>query len=1126
MIRRGCCFNFKKSAMSLAVFLSLVFYLFTSSPASAQVTGATLSGTVTDPSGSVIAGAEVAIKNLGTGIVRTLKTDSAGLYSAPNLIPGTYEVAVTAPGFSRTVQSNLTLSVGQEQSLNLAMKVGESTQTVTVEESAPTVELTSATLSAQVNATTVRELPLNGRDWTQLATLEPGVTTVRTQASTSSPTTNRANRGFGNQLTNSGHSPYENSYRVNGININDYTNGSPGSVIGANLGTDAIQEFSVLTTDYTAEYGRTSGAIINSVMKSGSNEFHGTLFGFLRNASLDSKNYFDSKTKPIPPFERYQYGGAFGGPILRDKTFFFVSYEGVEQHRSNTTKVIVPSAQARAGTFCTPNNTTPVTYTCTNDGVSTAVQPYLNFWPVAPAGAVLSPDGNTDTFTTNGLLNLKENYATAKVDHHFSDSDTMSASWMFDRGPYTQPDPLLNVISSLFSLREMIGIEETHIFSPTLVNTARVGYNRSHGINGGVVAAINPIAGDTSLGDRPGIPAPIIAFGSGGITPTASVGSASQNLLVSNSFQFYDDAFWTKGNHSLKFGIAVERIQFNAVTLQRPNGQFTFNDFGQFLLDHPSKVQELAPGNVFGVGSRNTALGFYAQDDWKVKPNLSFNIGLRYEPVTLPTEASNRFQVLTSLSPSVISTELPTPVQTLWSGNPSLKNFEPRLGFSWDPFKDGKTAVRGGFGLFDLLPIPWTYTQTLPAQFPFTFQVSANNLAQGDFPVVTSTSLANPSSFNVVYVPQNPGQAYAMNWNLNVQRQVTSSLTVTLGYVGSRSIHLPDLPDNINYQLPTLTSAGYLFPTNAGAPKAANVPKLDSKVGSMRARLWDNEGWYHGLQLGVTRQLSHGLQLQGSYTWSKCEDTGSNMAFNDPFQNSVPDYFYFDHRLTKGLCDYNIGQSGVVSFIYSIPSIGSKSGFESKIFGGWQVGAIITAQTGSPFTPVIGGDPYVRAQGDTNVAYPDLVPGCNPVNSNWKASGLQYLNTNCFTVPMATPAIAVLCQPFGYRAAGTNGASDLGSAGTPGTCANLIGNLGRNQIVGPGLFDMDFSVFKNLRVTERITTQFRVEMFNVLNHASFLPPLDNEAVLSTGGSVAGNAGVIDTTSTDPRQIQFGLKINF
>jgi hypothetical protein len=1118
-----------KAELVTIAFLALVMSLFTSSSASAQAVGATLSGTVTDASGAVISGAEISIKDLGTGVTRTLTSDSAGYYSAPNLLPGSYSITTTATGFSTNLQSGITLSVGAQQQLNISMKVGEASQTVTVVESAPTVELTSATLSAQVDANTVRELPLNGRDWTQLATLEPGVSTVRVQASTSSPTTNRANRGFGNQLTDSGHSPYENNYRVNGISINDYTNGSPGSVIGANLGTDAIQEFSVLTTDYTAEYGRSSGAIINSITKSGANQLHGTVFGFLRNARLDAKNYFDPKNAPIPPFQRYQYGGAIGGPIMKDKTFFFGAYEGVQQQRSNTTSVTVPSAAARAGTFCTPNNTNPVTFTCNNVGVASEVQPYLGFWPTAPANTPTSADGNTQTFATNGLLKLKENYASARVDHHFSQNDTLSGSWLFDRGPYTQPDPLLNVTSSLFSFRQMYGIEETHVFSPTLVNTARFGYSRSHGINGGIVGAIDPIAADTTLGVRSGLPSPIITFGSGGITSTSSVGSASQNLLVSNSFQFYDDAFLTKGTHSLKFGIAVERIQFNAATRQRPNGQFTFNDFGQFLQDIPSKVQELAPGNAYEVGSRQTAFGFYAQDDWRAKSNLSVNIGLRYEPVTLPSEASNRFAVLTSLSPTATT----TPVNTLWSHNQTLKNFEPRLGFSWDPFKDGKTAVRGGFGIFNILPIPWTYTQTLPAQFPFTLQVSASGLSgpsaacpNGDFPVVCSKPINLPSSFNSVYVPQSPGAAYAMNWNMNFQREITSSLTVTLGYVGSRSVHLPDLPDNINYQLPTLTSAGYLFPINAGAPKVPNVPKLDTNVGSMRARLWDNDGWYHGLQTGITKKLSFGLQLQGSYSWSKCEDTGSNMAFNDPFQNSVPDYYYFDHRLTKGLCDFNISQSGVVSFIYTIPTVGSKTGWRSKILGGWQVGSILSVQTGSPFTPVIGGDPYVRAQGDTNVAYPDIVSGCNPVNPNWKANGLQYLNTTCFTVPLQTPAIAGQCQTFGYRAPGTKNSADPGSPGTPGTCANLIGDLGRNQVVGPNLFDMDFSVFKNLRLTERITTQFRVEMFNVLNHPSFLPPLDNEAVLSTGGGVAGNAGIIDQTSTDSRQIQFGMKINF
>jgi hypothetical protein len=1087
----------------VALFI-LIVGIFFSIPAKAQVTGATLSGTITDPSGSVIAGAEVSIKNTGTGIVRTVTTDSAGLFSVPNLDPGTYEVAISSPGFNKAVQSNLTLSVGQQQTLNIALKVGEATQTVTVNESAPSVELTSATLSAQVDATTVRELPLNGRDWTQLATLEPGVATVRVQASTSSPTTNRANRGFGNQLTDSGHSPYENSYRQDGININDYTNGSPGSVIGANLGTDAIEEFSVLTTDYTAEYGRTSGAIVNSILKSGTNQYHGTLFGFLRNASLDAKNYFDSASSPIPPFQRYQYGGAFGGPIIKDKTFFFVSYEGVQQQLSNTVTITVPSASARASAV-------------------PQVQPYLGFWPIAPSTATPSLNGATDSFPTNGLLKLKENYATAKVDHHFSDRDSASASWMFDRGPYTQPDPLLNVTTSLFSEREMVALQETHTFSSTFVNTARFGFNRSQGINGGVVSAINPIAADTTLGDRPGIAAPIINISNGDVTPTASVGSATQNLLASNSFQFYDDAFWTKGNHSFKFGASIERIQFNASTLQRPNGQFTFNSLQAFLqLNQTFKVQELEPGNAFEVGSRSTAFGFYAQDDWKLKPNFSINLGLRYEPVTLPTEASNRFAVLTSLDPSVIGNELTTPVKTLWSGNSSLKNFEPRVGFSWDPFKDGKTAVRGGFGMFDILPLPWTYTQTLPAQTPFTTQVSASGLVgpvagatqgcpNGDFPIVC-TKVFSANTANVVYVPQNPPQAYAMNWNLNVQRQVTSTLTVTVGYVGSRSIHLPDLPDNINYQVPTLTSAGYMFQANG-------VPPLDNKVGGIRARLWDNEGWYQGLQVGVTKNLSHGLQLQGSFAWSKCEDTGSNMAFNDPFQNSLPDYFYFNHSLTKGLCDFNIGKSGVVSFIYTIPTIGKDSKLRSTILGGWQVGAIVTAQSGSPFTPVFGGDPYNRQFGDTNQGYVNLVPGCNPVNSNWKSNGLHYLNTNCFALPTVPQSMASLCTANSF------GIPTPSSGPVP--CQNLIGNLGRNQLVGPGLFDMDFSIFKNFRVTERITTQFRVEMFNVLNHPSFLPPLNQEAVLnSSDGSVPQRAGVLDTTSTDPRQIQFGLKVNF
>jgi hypothetical protein len=734
--------------------------------------------------------------------------------------------------------------------------------------------------------------------------------------------------------------------------------------------------------------------------------------------------------------------------------------------------------------------------------------PYLGFWPVAPADAITSLNGDTQTFTTNGLLKLKENYASARVDHHISDSDTLSGTWLFDRGPYTQPDPLLNVLSGLFSFRQMYGIEETHIFSPTLVNTARFGFNRSHGINGQVVTALTPIAGDLTLGVRPGIAAPIIS--GTGLTATNSVGSASQNLLVSNSFQFYDDAFWTHGKHSLKFGIAVERIQFNLATLQRPNGNFTFSGLRSFLTDTPTSVQELSPTNAFEVGARQTAFGFYAQDDWRTTSNLTITFGLRYEPVTLPGEASGRYQVLANLTDTAT-----TAVPHLWSHNQSLKNFEPRVGFSWDPFGSGKTAIRGGFGVFDILPIPWTYTQTLGGNFPFALQASAGGLTTGDFPIVTSKSLTTPTALGVVYVPQNPPRAYAMNWNLNIQREITPNLSLTVGYVGSRSVHLPDLVDNMNWALPTATSAGYLFPASG------TDPKLNSNFGGIRGRLWDNDGWYDGLQIGVTKKLSHGLQLQGSYTYSKCLDTGSNLAFNDPFQNSLADYMYFDHSVTKGYCDYNTSDSGVVSFIYTIPTIGGKtSGFESALLGGWQLGGIITAQTGSPFTPVINGEPFGKASGTANEDYVSVLSGCNPINSNWKAQGLQYLNLSCFTPPTAPAAMAAQCVPNSFASAGV--AAPTGQV----YCKNLFGNVGRNQIVGPNLFDLDFSIFKNLKMTERISTQFRVEMFNILNHPSFFVPFGNEALFNANGSGVNNAGKIDTTSTDSREIQFGMKIMF
>ncbi|MGH9734196.1 MAG: carboxypeptidase regulatory-like domain-containing protein [Candidatus Acidiferrales bacterium] len=397
-----------------------------------QVVGATLSGTVADSSGAVIPGAQITIKNNATNVTRVVVSDKSGFYTAPNLAAGSYDVSSSAAGFPTLVRKDITLTVGGAQVLDITLQVGQVTQTVQVTGGAPTVQLASSTISAEVNSTTMRQLPLNGRDWTQLATLQPGVTASRTQASANA-SANRGNRGFGNELTDDGHRPAENNYRVDGININDYINSAPGSVLGLNLGVDAIEEFSVLTDNYGAEYGRGSGAIINAITRSGTNEFHGDAYWFLRDEDFDARNFFDPAH--IPPFHRNDFGFSAGAPIVKNKTFIFGNFEGVRQSLSSTFKDIVPSQDARNGIIHNSDGTT------TNIAVDPAVQPYLAFWPEPLPSNLIAP-GNTGFVTLAGLSTASENYATLKVDHHISDSDSLSGSYFFDRNPVDSPDAL------------------------------------------------------------------------------------------------------------------------------------------------------------------------------------------------------------------------------------------------------------------------------------------------------------------------------------------------------------------------------------------------------------------------------------------------------------------------------------------------------------------------------------------------------------------------------------------------------------------------------------------------------------------------------------------------------------
>src|SRR6266852_5342012 len=597
-------------------------------PASAQVAGATLSGLVTDEQGGPVAGATVSIKNVGTGVVHEAPTNTDGLYAAPNLLPGSYEVTVSGKGFRTLVQKGITLNVGAQQALNFSLKLGSLSQVIEVNAAPPDIQTTTSTISETVDSRTMRELPLNGRDWTSLATLEPGVSSIPNQVGTGF-SANKGNRGFGNQLSNSGHRANENTYRVNGVSINDYSNGSPGGASGLNLGVDGIQEFSVLTSNYTAEYGRTSGAVINAITKSGTNELHGTVFIFDRDKIFDAKNYFDP-AGPIPSFRRVQFGASGGTAIVKDKTFVYGTYEGVRQNKPGSQAIHVPTDAERA--LAVP-----------------AVAPYLKLWPEAPAGTPVDANGITQTFDVALPSISNENYFTTRVDQKFSEKDSLSVGYFFDSGPQSQPDPLQNAIHQVFSRRQSASVEETHIFSSSLVNSFRLGLSRIRGDINDPVSG-DSVATDKSLAVAPGAIGPPQISVANVLTTAIGLGGLNRFQHRWTSGQFYDDAFLTRGTHSVKFGFTFERMLYNITEKLSPNGRFnSYPTLDALLNNAPNRLNALAPGGSNEVAIRESLFAGYIQDDWRFRPNFTVNMGVRYEFTTLPTDANNRIQEITTL---------------------------------------------------------------------------------------------------------------------------------------------------------------------------------------------------------------------------------------------------------------------------------------------------------------------------------------------------------------------------------------------------------------------------------------------------------------------------------------------
>jgi len=1094
----------------------------------AQVAGGTISGTITDTGGRVVTNAHVSITNADTGVTREVTSNEEGFYSAPNLLPGTYEVTVSAQGF-KTEKRAITLTVGASASLDQTLRVGSATEMVMVQSEVPAVQLSSSDISAVVNATTVRELPLNGRSWTDLAQLQPGVSAIHTQPDFSAGT-DRGNRGFGQQLTISGARPQQNNYRLDGVSLNDYANGAPGSVLGGSLGVDAIQEFSVITSNYSAEYGKTSGGVVNAITRSGTNQIHGSAYEFLRNSKLDARNYFDDPTQPIPPFKRNQFGGTIGGPIQKDGTFIFADFEAIRQSKGITTVATVPSAAARAGNLSSGMVT-----------VDPSAAKYLTFYHLPDPKTV---SGDLGTYTFAGQQVVSENFLTTRVDRNFSDKDNLFGTYMFDRTPYSSPDGLNNVEFETLTARQFVALEETHIFSPRFANSLRIGGNHEAVNNNQSAKAINPEAARKDLGVGgtafAGRAASQVLIGGGVSDFSGGVGGSPTYFYHWNSLQFYDDAFWTKGTHSIRFGGAVERMLLNVIADTDPNGIWRFTDLQGFLTNNPTKFQGGIASTLSPRNLRQNIFGLYVQDDWRWKSNLTLNLGLRYELSSVPKETNGKIANLRNLSDALPVCGRVVAGQCSGAGsffsNPTLHNFEPRLGFAWDPWRKGKTAVRGGIGMFDVLPLPYQFILMTTQSAPFFSYTAINSPGQGTFFSGLTSFPAN--TLRSTFVNSSPKRNYIIQWNLNVQHQLSPSVAAMIAYVGSRGVHQPFKVDEADLVIPTKTPQGYLWPQvdiggnlttgpNAGSPPSPINPNF----GSIRGIFYEGHSYYNALELQLAKRISHGLQVQATYTWAKSMDTSSASVAGDTFGNSISSLHWFDMRLSRGLSDFNVGRTLVVNGTWELPTPKSFAAPAQWALGGWELGLIFSATDGVPFSATwgTGSDPQYTLSSD-DWAFPNRLGGSGCKTLTHPGNPNHYVKTECFAVPVApdTAFWTANCDQFPPNAQPSSGPP---LAAPFPQCFNLRGNAGRNILIGPGVTSLDFSMFKNnyiRRISERFNVQFRAEIFNILNHPNFAPPATptNTDIFDGTGTLNPAAGLLTRTTTTAREIQFALKVIF
>lgn len=1063
-----------------AAICALLFLL--TATAWGQVATGTISGTVDDKSGGILPGAKVVVVNEETGITRNLDTDQHGRYTAPGLSVGPYRVTATVDGFQTEVRTGIVLTVAREAVVDFSLAVGSVSEKVEVTGGAPLVETTTASLGSLVDGRSIRSLPLNGRSWDQLALIQPGVTV----ASPGAVTGNQFNYGTGKRFSVGGQRQTSNLFLMDGTDVNDAANSTPGGASGTNLGMETIEEFKVFTNSYKAEYGHSMGSIITAVTRSGTNKYRGTVFEYIRNSAVDARNYFDTTSSP-PSFRRNQFGGVLGGPIKKDKLFFFIGYEGLRQGLGTTQISTVPTAQARLGVLPTGNVT-----------VNPTVKPYLALYPL-PNGRDFG-DGSAQFSYAPTVITNQDN-GMGRVDYQINAKNSIFGRYMTDRDEIVAPQVFPNEISTAGSRRQYNTLQWNSVLSDSTLNNFHFAYNRTASLSDFEyttdVSALTFVAGQTLGTIQLGA---VGAAGSRALTMLGNTLGAGPSLSAFNLFEWGDDWTHTAGRHSFKAGVNIQRMGENVQVNGTLRGAYTFSSFPNFLQGIPSNFQIASPiGTPFHADLHQTLMAGYVQDDLKVSSRLSLNLGLRWEAPTNPMDTGGKNSQLSS--PAATSL-------TLTSGfaNVQKKNFEPRFGLAWELTQSGKTVLRAGAGIYHNQILPYYY-HNLAKNPPFAGLFSATN---PPFPngVSLFTGLTPGSSTgltNIFVLAPFQKTPTSYQYNVSIQQELWQNTVAQVAYAGNGARHLlteieADTP------VPTICSSTAAN-CPAGIPDGttyypAGVKRRNTAWNGIRWYQSNGDSAYNSVSFSIRHQSPKGFQGQIFYTYAKAMDDSSNVSPGESLRSPQSAMNPENPKADWALSDFSAKHVVVGNLSYALPFHPHSRALDMAA-GGWTVNAITSFSSGLPFTALLATN---NSRNQTTAGQADR-PNLKPGSTNNPTKGVS---AGCagFLAGTKVGTPTNWYDPCAFT---------LPTAGT-------YGNLGRNTLIGPGLQDIDLGLEKTFRIHDFASTTFRAESFNLFNHTNF--GLPNTSAFAASGAANPSAGVITQTVTSSRQFQLALRINF